>query len=117
MSVLCHDRFRTKGMQNLEGDFAVSHLDELEKGSRAVSSAPLSSPLDPFTTIETRPAIKSFKAEAISLEILQRLVELTVTAPSSYNLQDWRIVLVQSAVQKQALGEAAFDQLQVLPGQ
>lgn len=77
-------------------------------------SASLSSPLDTFTTIETRRAIKSFKEEAIPPEMLQRLLELTVAAPSSYNLQDWRIVLVQSTEQKQALAEAAFGQPQVL---
>nr|WP_204138698.1 nitroreductase family protein [Halomicronema sp. CCY15110] len=76
-------------------------------------NASLSSPLDTFTAITTRRAIKSFKDEAIPPEMLQRLVELTVAAPSSYNLQDWRIVLVQSAAQRQALTEAAFGQQQV----
>ncbi|RZM78012.1 nitroreductase [Leptolyngbya iicbica LK] len=73
----------------------------------------MSSPLDTFTAITTRRSIKSFKDEAIPPEMLQRLVELTVAAPSSYNLQDWRIVLVQSAEQRQALTEAAFGQQQV----
>ncbi len=76
-------------------------------------SASLSSPLDTFTAITNRRAIKSFKDEAIPPEMLQRLVELTVAAPSSYNLQDWRIVLVESPEQKQALTEAAFGQQQV----
>jgi nitroreductase len=76
-------------------------------------SASLSSPLDTFTAIATRRSIKSFKDTAIPPEMLQRLVELTVAAPSSYNLQDWRIVLVQSPAQKEALTEAAFGQQQV----
>lgn len=77
-------------------------------------TASLSSPLDTFTAIETRRSIKSFKEEDIPPDMLRRLVDLTVAAPSSYNIQDWRIVLVQSAEQKQALAEAAFGQQQVL---
>ena len=76
-------------------------------------TASLSAPLDTFAAIANRRAIKSFKDEPIPAELLRRLVELTVAAPSSYNLQDWRIVLVQSAAQKQALAEAAFGQQQV----
>lgn len=77
-------------------------------------TASLSNPLDTFTAIETRRAIKTFKNEPIPADMLRRLVELTVAAPSSYNLQDWRIVLVQGTEQKQALAEAAFGQAQVL---
>ena len=77
-------------------------------------TASLSAPLDTFAAIANRRAIKSFKDEPIPAEMLRRLVALTVAAPSSYNLQDWRIVLVQSAAQKQALAEAAFGQQPVL---
>jgi len=73
----------------------------------------LSTPLDTFTAIQERRSIKSFTDEPIPADMLRRLVELTVASPSSYNLQDWRIVLVQSAEQKQALTEAAFGQQQV----
>ena len=73
----------------------------------------LATPLDTFTAIQTRRAVKSFKDIPIPPDMLQRLVDLTVCAPSSYNQQDWRIVLVQSAEQKQALAEAAFGQKQV----
>lgn len=76
-------------------------------------SGSLSTPLDTFTAIQTRRAIKSFKDDPIPAEMLRRLVELTVAAPSSYNLQDWRIVLVQGAEKRQALTEAAFGQEQV----
>lgn len=74
----------------------------------------LSTPLDTLTAIQSRRSIKSFKNEAIPAAELRRLVELTVAAPSSYNLQSWRIVLVQGTAQKQALAEAAFGQSQVL---
>jgi nitroreductase len=70
-------------------------------------------PLDTLTAIQQRRSIKSFKPAPIAPELLHQLVELTVAAPSSYNLQDWRIVLVQAEAQKQALAEAAFGQPQV----
>jgi nitroreductase len=71
------------------------------------------SPLDVPSAIIKRRAIKSFKTDAIAPELLKQLVELTVAAPSSYNLQDWRIVLVQSEAQKAALSEAAWGQQQI----
>ncbi|MFM7423664.1 MAG: nitroreductase family protein [Elainella sp.] len=70
-------------------------------------------PLDVPAAILQRRAIKSFKTDPIAPELLQRLVELTVAAPSSFNLQPWRIVLVQDQAQKQALAEASWGQAQI----
>jgi nitroreductase len=58
--------------------------------------------------------MKSFKSDPISPELLKRLVELTVSAPSSWNLQDWRITIVQDAAQKALLSEAAWGQKQIV---
>ena len=74
----------------------------------------LAAPLDVPSAIAQRRAIKSFKADAIAPDLLKRLVELTVAAPSSYNIQDWRIVLVQDDAQKAALAEAAYGQQQIV---
>lgn len=71
-------------------------------------------PLDVPTAILQRRAIKSFKSDPIAPELLKQLVELTVAAPSSWNLQDWRIVLVQDDTQRAALAEAAYGQQQIL---
>ncbi|NMG05817.1 nitroreductase family protein [Brasilonema sp. UFV-L1] len=71
-------------------------------------------PLDVPSAIHQRRSIKTFKPDSISKELLQQLVNLTVAAPSSYNLQDWRIVLVQDEAQKAALSEAAFNQKQIV---
>ncbi|MEM0981896.1 MAG: nitroreductase family protein [Cyanobacteria bacterium P01_H01_bin.58] len=43
----------------------------------------LSAPLDTFNAIQERRSIKSFKPEPIPAELLRRLVELTVAAPST----------------------------------
>jgi nitroreductase len=71
-------------------------------------------PLDVPTAIEQRRSIKTFKPDPIAPELLQQLIELTVAAPSSYNMQQWRIVLVQEDSQKAALAAASFNQSQVV---
>ncbi|MBR8836228.1 MAG: nitroreductase family protein [Stigonema ocellatum SAG 48.90 = DSM 106950] len=71
-------------------------------------------PLDVPSAIAQRRAIKTFKSDAIAPELLKQLVELTVAAPSSYNLQDWRIILVQDEAQKAALSAAAWNQQQIV---
>lgn len=71
-------------------------------------------PLDVPTAILQRRAHKQFKSDEIPADLLYRLVELTVSAPSSWNLQDWRIILVQDEAQRQALSEAAWGQQQIV---
>jgi nitroreductase len=71
-------------------------------------------PLDVPSAIIQRRSIKSFKPEPISPELLKQLVELTVAAPSSYNIQDWRIILVQDDEQKAALSAGAWNQKQIV---
>ncbi len=58
--------------------------------------------LDVPSAIVQRRSIKTFKPDSISPDLLKQLVELTVAAPSSFNVQSWRIVLVQEETQKQA---------------
>jgi nitroreductase len=70
-------------------------------------------PLDVPSAILQRRSIKNFKPDPIAPELLRQLIELTVAAPSSYNLQDWRIVIVQDTAQKQALMAACFNQPQI----
>jgi nitroreductase len=71
-------------------------------------------PLDVPSAIAQRRAIKSFKSDPIAPELLKQLVELTVAAPSSFNLQEWQIVLVQDEAQKAALSAAAWNQQQII---
>jgi nitroreductase len=70
--------------------------------------------LDVPTAILQRRSIKTFKPDPISPELLKQLVELTVAAPSSFNTQSWRIVLVQDATQKEELCAASWKQKQIL---
>jgi nitroreductase len=71
-------------------------------------------PLDVPTAIAQRRSIKSFKPDPVAPELLQQLVEMTIAAPSSFNLQQWRIVLVQDEAQKVDLAAAAWNQKQIV---
>ena len=79
-----------------------------------MSSITQTQPLDVPSAIAKRRAIKTFKTDPIAPELLKQLVELTVAAPSSYNLQDWKIILVQDEGQKAALSAASFNQQQIV---
>lgn len=64
--------------------------------------------------IETRRSIKHFDPEHVMSEAdLQELLRLTQLAPSSFNMQNYRILAVRDAEQKKKLREAAWDQAQV----
>ncbi len=71
-------------------------------------------PLDVPSAIAQRRSIKTFKTDSIAPELLKQLVELTVAAPSSYNIQDWQIILVQDEAQKAALSAASWNQQQIV---
>ena len=45
---------------------------------------------------------------------IAELIRQTTLSPSAYNLQNWRFIAVKSAVQKQALHQASYQQPQVL---
>ncbi|MBN3944771.1 MAG: nitroreductase family protein [Nostoc sp.] len=79
-----------------------------------MSSIIQTQPLDVPSAIAKRRSIKTFKTDPITPELLKQLVELTVAAPSSYNIQDWQIILVQDEAQKAALSAASFNQQQIV---
>ncbi|MBD2197656.1 MULTISPECIES: nitroreductase family protein [Calothrix] len=70
--------------------------------------------LDVPTAIVQRRSIKTFKSDPIAPELLKQLVELTVAAPSSFNIQAWQIILVQDEAQKAALAAASWNQKQII---
>jgi nitroreductase len=71
-------------------------------------------PLDVPSAIIQRRSIKAFKPDPITPELLKQLVELTVAAPSSFNVQPWQIILIQDPAQKAALSAAAWNQQQII---
>ncbi len=70
-------------------------------------------PLHVPDSIRQRRSVKSFKPDAIPAPILEELIELTLAAPSSWNFQPWRIVLIDDPKQKEALAAVAWNQKQI----
>jgi len=65
-------------------------------------------------SIRARRSMKSFKSDPIPEATLQELVSLMQDAPSSWNFQPTRVVMIRSMVQKEALAAAAWGQKQIL---
>jgi nitroreductase len=65
-------------------------------------------------TIESRRSIKHFDPEHIMPEAdLAELIRVTKLAPSSFNMQNYRLVVVQDKALKAEIRAAAWDQAQV----
>ena len=60
--------------------------------------------------IEERRATPSFDGTPIPPEDLHQILEAGLAAPSGYNMQPWRFVVVQSPEQKKRLRGASFNQ-------
>lgn len=64
-------------------------------------------------SIEERRAARSFKSDPIPDAILEEIFRLGVRAPSGYNLQPWRFIVVREQENKDKLKACAFNQRQV----
>ncbi len=73
----------------------------------------MSTPLPVPDAIRSRRSVKRFKPDPIPEAVLNELVELTLLAPSSFNIQPWRIVLVSDPARKAELASAAWNQKQI----
>lgn len=71
-------------------------------------------PLSVPEAIRVRRTTKKFKPDPIPEATLKELIELTLAAPSSFNMQQWRIIMVDDPVQKAALAKASWNQAQVV---
>ena len=62
----------------------------------------------------SRRSIRSYSREPIDEADLRELLRLAGRAPSAYNVQPWRFVVVRDDTTKAGLAEAAYGQPQVL---
>ena len=70
--------------------------------------------MDTFTAIQERRAVKHYDAGFEMPEAdYERLMDLALLAPTSFNIQNWRFVVVRDPEQKAKLRAAAWDQAQV----
>jgi nitroreductase len=63
--------------------------------------------------VDQRRATPSFDGEPIPDEDLKRILEAGLKAPSGYNLQPWRFVVVRAPEQRRHLRAASFNQAKV----
>ncbi|MBY0358248.1 MAG: nitroreductase family protein [Candidatus Obscuribacterales bacterium] len=63
--------------------------------------------------VAQRRATQGFRSDPIPTHVLKELLELSLLAPSGYNLQPWRLILVQDKDNKRRLREAAMNQAKV----
>lgn len=62
---------------------------------------------------DSRRSVRKFASEPIPQDDLRELVRLAGRAPSAFNVQPWRFVVVTDALLKERLREAAYGQQQV----
>lgn len=66
------------------------------------------------TAIETRRSVKSFDPEhRMSQDEIDRLMSLAMLAPTAFNIQNWRFVLVQDPELRKQVRAVSWDQAQV----
>ncbi|MGB0344945.1 MAG: nitroreductase family protein [Coraliomargarita sp.] len=70
--------------------------------------------MDTFTAIKERRSVKHYDpAHRMNEADIRQLMEAALLSPTSFNMQNWRFVVVADAEQKAALRAAAWDQAQL----
>ena len=70
--------------------------------------------MNTLTAIQERRSIKQFDPNHnMTEDEIKTLMEHTLLSPTSFNMQNWRFVLVTNQAQKERLKEAAWNQAQV----
>lgn len=70
--------------------------------------------MDTFEAIEARRSVKQYDPTFVMPTAdVDRLMDLTLLSPTSFNIQNWRFVVVEDAEQKAKLRAAAWGQAQV----
>lgn len=70
--------------------------------------------MDTFEAISNRRSIKNFdKNHKMSKHEIMKLLEFAILSPTSYNIQNWRFVVITDQVLKDKLSELSYGQKQV----
>ena len=69
---------------------------------------------DAFEAAERRRSIREYQPDAIPEDEMRELLRLASRAPSAFNAQPWRFVVVQDSDLKARLAAAAYGQQQVV---
>ena len=66
--------------------------------------------METLECIKARASVRSFRPEPVPEELVSKILEAAVNAPSAGNVQDWEFVVVRERSRKKALSEAAYGQ-------
>ncbi|MBS3926116.1 MAG: nitroreductase family protein [Nitrosarchaeum sp.] len=69
--------------------------------------------MDTFDAIKSRRSIKSFQNYTMSKEEINQLLEAAILSPTSYNIQNWRFIIVTKQDLKDKLCALSYGQRQV----
>ncbi len=70
--------------------------------------------MDTFDAINQRRSVKHYDPQhRLAEDEITRLMEAAILSPTSFNMQNWRFVLVTDAELRKQIRAAAFDQAQV----
>jgi len=85
-----------------------------DKPTNLPASQPGGEPLKPFTqAVLERRATSQFTPDEVPEETLNAILQLGLQAPSGYNLQPWRFIVVREEENRKRLQAAAFNQAKV----
>ena len=71
-------------------------------------------PSETFDAIEKRRAVKHFdKTHQFTDQEIEKLLSLAVLSPTSFNIQNWRFLVVKDVELRKKIRNAAWDQAQV----
>lgn len=85
-----------------------------DKPTNFPTTQPNGEPLKPITQVLLeRRATNHFTDEEVPAEFLNAILGLGAQAPSGYNLQPWRFIVVRDAENRQRLQKVAFNQPKV----
>jgi nitroreductase len=85
-----------------------------EKPSQFPSNQVNGAPLKPLTQVLLeRRATQHFKPDPVPPEYVEAILKFGAQAPSGYNLQPWRFIVVRDAENRKRLQKAAFDQAKI----
>jgi nitroreductase len=85
-----------------------------DKPTNLPTTQPGGEPLKPITQVLLeRRATNSFKSDPVPDEYLEAILKLGAQAPSGYNLQPWRFIVVRNDENRKRLRQVAFNQPKV----
>jgi nitroreductase len=91
----------------------VELLEEVDETERASMVRTAKQEKSLSQAIRERRATPSFDGTPIPPEDLRRILEAGLSAPSGYNMQPWRFIVVQGEEQKKRLRAASYNQAKV----